>query len=152
MSANIKQCLLFSLCNELFGIDVQSVLRVINFDSLMKVPKAPEYISGAITHEGNVIPVVDMAKKIDLGATAINEKTKIVILQIVTESDTTAVGILIDDVLDVTPVDKSNLLPPALEGIGFQTDIIDGIHKEAERFYTIINAVRLFEKELVFTA
>ncbi|HEY3429518.1 MAG TPA: chemotaxis protein CheW, partial [Cyclobacteriaceae bacterium] len=61
---NNKQCLLFSLCKEHFGIDVDNVLRVINFDKMMKVPKAPDFVAGAISLEGNVIPVVDLAKKI----------------------------------------------------------------------------------------
>ncbi len=42
----------FSLCKEKFGIDVENVLRVINLDKLMKVPKAPDFIAGALTLEG----------------------------------------------------------------------------------------------------
>ena len=146
---NNKQCLLFSLCKEQFGIDVENVLRVISLDKLMKVPKAPEFIAGAISHEGNVIPVVDLSKKIDLGVTTINDKTKIIILQVHhNDGDTLSVGVMIDEVLDVIMVNESKLLPPALEGMGFDTQTLDGMYKVNEDFYMILNATKIFEKEL----
>lgn len=144
-----KQCLLFSLCKEQFGIDVENVLRVISLDKLMKVPKAPEFVAGAISHEGNVIPVVDLAKKIELGITTITDKTKIIILQVHhNDDDTLSVGVMIDEVLDVMSINESKLLPPALEGMGFDTQTIDGMYKVNEDFYMILNATKIFEKEL----
>jgi purine-binding chemotaxis protein CheW len=145
---NNKQCLLFSLCKEQFGIDVESVLRVINFDKLMKVPKAPAFIAGAISLEGNVIPVVDLAKKIDLGVTNITNTTKVMVLQINHDGERIDVGVMIDDVKDVIAVNESKLLPPALESMGFNTETLDGMYKVNEDFYMILNAVKVFEKEL----
>ena len=147
-----KQCLLFSLCKEQFGIDVENVLRVINFDKLMKVPKAPDFIAGAISLEGNVIPVVDLAKKIELGETTVTNKTKVIILQVHHSEDTINVGVMIDDVLDVISITDSKLLPPALDGLGFDTQTIDGMHKVNEDFYMILNATKIFEKELAIIA
>jgi purine-binding chemotaxis protein CheW len=147
-----KQYLLFSLCKEQFGIDVENVLRVINFDKLMKVPKAPDFIAGAISLEGNVIPVVDLAKKIELGVTIITDKTKVIVLQVHHSEDTISVGVMIDDVLDVISITDSKLLPPALDGLGFDTQTIDGMHKVNDDFYMILNATKIFEKELATIA
>ena len=143
-----KQCLLFSLCKEQFGIDVENVLRVINFERLMKVPKAPDFIAGAISLEGNVIPVVDLAKKIDLGVTTITTTTKVIVLQVHHGDDTIDVGVMIDDVLDVIAVNESKLLPPALESMGFDTQTLDGMYKVNEDFFMILNATKIFEREL----
>ena len=143
-----KQCLLFSLCKEQFGIDVDNVLRVINFDKLMKVPKSPDFIAGAISLEGNVIPVVDLAKKIELGVTTITPTTKVIVLQVHHGEDTIDVGVMIDDVLDVIAVNESKLLPPALESMGFDTQTLDGMYKVNEDFYMILNATKIFEREL----
>ena len=149
---NNKQCLLFSLCKEKFGIDVENVLRVINFDKLMKVPKAPDFIAGALTLEGNVIPVVDLAKKIELGETDLTPKTKVVILQVFHGEDVLNVGVMIDDVLDVIAVNESKIIPAALEGMGFDTQTTDGMYKVNEEFYMILNATKIFEKELATIA
>ena len=150
--ATNNQCLLFTLCKENFGIDVDNVLRVINFDKLMKIPKAPDFIAGAISLEGNVIPVVDLAKKIDLGVTEITATTKVIVLQVHHSDETIDVGVMIDDVLDVITVNPAKMLPPALESMGFDSQTLDGMYKVNEDFYMILNATRIFEKELATIA
>lgn len=142
-------CLLFSLSKELFGIDVGNVLRVINLEKLMKIPKAPSFIAGAISLEGNVIPVVDLARKIELGETSIDKRTKVIILEVHHQEDAIEVGVLIDEVLDVVTIHESKLMPPALEGMGFDTQTLNGMYKIGEEFYMILNATKVFEKELV---
>ena len=117
---NETPCLLFTLSKELFGIYVDNVLRVISLEKLMKVPKAPAFIAGAISLEGNVIPVVDLAKKIELGETRIDKDTKVIILKIQHNDDTIEVGVMIDDVLNVITIQESKLMPAALEANGLR--------------------------------
>ena len=145
---NETPCLLFSLSKELFGINVENVLRVISLQKLMRIPKAPSFIAGAISLEGNVIPVVDLAKKIELGETNIDKRTKVIILEIQHQDDTIEVGALVDEVLNVTTIQDSKLLPPALEGMGFDTQTLNGMYKVDNDFYMILNAGKVFEKEL----
>jgi hypothetical protein len=42
----------------------------------------------------------------------------------------------------------SKIIPPALERMGFNTQTLDGMYKIDESFYMLINAVKVFEKEL----
>ena len=149
---NNKPCLLFTLCKEHFGIYVENVLRVISLEKLMVVPKAPDFIAGAISLEGNVIPVVDLAKKIELNKTEIGKSTKVIILQVAHSDDIIEVGVMIDDVLDVITLQESKLLPPALERMGFDTQTLDGMYKVEEDFYMILNPTKVFEKELATIA
>jgi purine-binding chemotaxis protein CheW len=145
---NQKPCVLFRLCNELFGIGVGNVLRVINLDKLMKIPKSPEFIVGAISLEGSVIPVVDLAKKICLGETNITKETKVIVLEIQYNESTFSAGVIIDDVLDVVTIDSSKLLPPTLESMGFETHTTDGLYKIEDDYYIILNATKVFEDEI----
>jgi purine-binding chemotaxis protein CheW len=145
---NEMPCLLFSLSKELFGINVDNVLRVISLQKLMKVPKAPDYIAGAISLEGNVIPVIDLAKKIDLGKTKIDKHTKVIILEVHHNEDTIEVGALVDEVHNVTTIHESKLIPAALDRMGFDTQTLDGMYKIDNDFYMILNASKVFEKEL----
>jgi purine-binding chemotaxis protein CheW len=140
--------LLFKLNKELFGIRVENVIRVINLEKLMKVPKAPSFIAGAITVEGDVIPVIDLAKKIELGETTIEKKTKVIVLQVIHHEETLLVGALIDEVLDVVEVHNTKLLPPVLDSMGFDTQTLDGMYKVNDDFYMILNVEKVFEKEL----
>ena len=118
----------------------------------MVVPKAPDFIAGAISLEGNVIPVVDLAKKIELNKTNIGISTKVIILQVAHSDDTIEVGVMIDDVLDVITLQECKLLPPALERMGLDTQTLDGMYKVEEDFYMILNPTKVFEKELATIA
>ena len=150
--STVIQGLLFSLKQELFGISVEHVLRVINPEKIMRIPKAPDFIVGAINLEGNVIPVADLAKKIDLGITDQIEKCKIIILEMVHDDEPFQVGVLIDEVIDVVTMESSKLLPPPLENMGFDTYTLDGMLKVEEDFHMIINPGKVFEKELAVLA
>jgi purine-binding chemotaxis protein CheW len=72
----------------------------------------------------------------------------VIILNVHHSEDTINVGVMIDDVLDVVSVNASRLLPPPLEGMGFDTQTIDGMYKVNEDFYMILNATKIFEREL----
>jgi purine-binding chemotaxis protein CheW len=141
-------CLLFSLNKELFGIDVDNVLRVINLERLMKVPKAPAFIAGAISLEGNIVPVVDLAMKIDLGQTQISKKTKVIVLEVNHNEEMMEVGAMVDEVLDVAVIDESKMLPAVLDNMGFDTQTLNGMYKIEDNFYMILSAIKVFEKEL----
>jgi len=140
--------LLFTLNKEFFGIRVINVLRVINLEHMMKVPNAPKYIAGAISVEGNVIPVIDLANKIELGSTEITNRTKVIILHVHHQDETIEVGVMIDNVIDVISVDETTFIPPALERMGFDTTTLDGMYKQDDTFYMMINPAKVFEKEL----
>jgi len=141
--------LLFSLGKELFGISVENVLRVINLEKIIHIPKAPAFVEGAINLEGNVVPVVNLALKIELDQSGSSENQKVIILEVNHEEETIQVGVLIDEVLDVISMEKSRLLPAPLERMGFDTQTLDGMYKVDDDFYMILNAQKVFERELV---
>ncbi|MDW7690731.1 chemotaxis protein CheW [Flammeovirgaceae bacterium SG7u.111] len=147
-TSEIKSYLLFSLCKEHFAVDVKYVTRVIDLENMMRVPKAPNFINGVINLEGLVLPVVDLAKKVDLGTTEILPKTKNIVLEIDNDEESFFVGLLVDEVLDVVNTETAQLSAPPLENMGFDTQTLDGMLKVAEEFYMIISVVKVFEKEL----
>jgi purine-binding chemotaxis protein CheW len=133
----------------MFGIDVVNVLRVINLDRIMKIPKAPDFIVGAITLEGNVIPVVDLAKKIELGETLVTVNTKVIVLEVHHHENMFMVGVMIDNILDVATIELSKMIPPTLENMGFETNSLDGLIHIDQDHYMILNASKIFEKEIL---
>ena len=147
--SSVIHSLLFSLGGELFGISVENVLRVINLEKVISIPKAPPFIKGAINLEGNVVPVVNLAKKIDLDHTQSTEQNKVIILEVNHDDETIQVGVLIDEVLDVVSMEPSKIIPPPMERMGFDTNTLDGMYKVDNDFYMILNTRKVFERELV---
>ncbi|NMM47431.1 chemotaxis protein CheW [Marinigracilibium pacificum] len=144
--------LLFATQKELFGLNVEHVNRVVNLEQMIKIPKAPTFVVGAINLEGRVIPIVDLAQKIELGSTDIKPETKVIILEISRDDEIIEIGVLIDEILDVIPIDEKDLSAPPLDNMGFDTDTLDGMYKTDDKFYMIIGVSKLFRNEIDFAA
>ncbi|KPI57037.1 chemotaxis protein [Clostridioides difficile] len=102
----IKQVLTFYVNDVIYGIELKNVIETIRFQSITYVPCLPAYISGVINLRGRIIPVINIHIKYNLPETDYNERTCIII----TEVDEYQVGIIVDKVVDVIPIDNLNLL------------------------------------------
>ena len=133
-----KSYLLFLLNNERFAIDVEMVIRVVDLEGIKRVPQAPDFVRGIIKVDGKVLPVTDLANKIELGETEINRKTKVIIIEM-GEEDKLELGLLIDDVINVVEVEPGQIQPSPLENMGLNTNTLSGMFKYQEEFYLLIN-------------
>src|SRR5512137_294537 len=95
------QYLTFKLGDEVFALDIAKVREVLDFTSVTKVPRTPEFMRGVINLRGNVVPVVDMRLKFGLTRTEKTVNTCIIITEIVVDSETTVLGAMADSVQEV---------------------------------------------------
>jgi purine-binding chemotaxis protein CheW len=95
------ELIIFKVINQLFGIEVKSINRIITSPINTKTKK--------ITFEGTQIPVVDLASYLKLN----NQKTKGKKEIIVIKLDETKKGILVDEIIQVLSLNLDNvkLLP-----------------------------------------
>jgi purine-binding chemotaxis protein CheW len=57
------QYLTFKLEDEIFALDIGKVREVLEYSTITKMPKMPEFMSGVINIRGNAVPVVDLRFK-----------------------------------------------------------------------------------------
>jgi purine-binding chemotaxis protein CheW len=58
------QIVVFTLDEQLYGLPLQAVVKVIHAIEIRHLPKAPEIIAGIINIKGQIIPVVDIRKRL----------------------------------------------------------------------------------------
>ncbi len=104
---NENNCLIFSLDEKLYGINVENILEVIKVPKLDVPQKMPKHILGVITYNNISVKVVDLrtmlshkVQKYSLDANVILVKTEESIFAIVADS-----------VNDVKPLKPSNIQP-----------------------------------------
>ena len=68
----MTQYLTFKLDEEIFALDISKVREVLDFTTVTKVPRTPEFMRGVINLRGSVVPVVDLRLKFGMSRT---EKT-----------------------------------------------------------------------------
>src|SRR5512141_1584819 len=92
------QYLTFKLAEEIFALDISKVREVLDFTTVTKVPRTPEFMRGVINLRGSVVPVVDLRLKFGMSRTEKTVNTCIIITEVTVDNDTTVLGALADSV------------------------------------------------------
>lgn len=103
----------FLLGEELYAFDILSVQEVIPVPDTTRVPFQPDYIIGVTNLRGEVLCVLDLARFLDLPATAHAHQNRVV----VTEEGEIRMGFLVDSVVGVRFLDPEQIMIPQ-EGSG----------------------------------
>lgn len=91
------QAVIFDINGQLFGAEASQVFQIIKYKEATKVPKMPKFIEGILNFRDSALPVINLAKRFDMGETTINKKTKILVTRI---NDNYA-GFIVNDVSEI---------------------------------------------------
>lgn len=141
---DIRQYLTFKLGDEVFAVDVAQVREILEFVSITKVPRTPEFMRGVINVRGSVVPVVDMRLKFGMPGAEETINTCIVVVEIILDSETTVLGALVDSVQEVSEFAPDQIEPTPTLGTHMNVDFIKGIGKQDEEFVMILDIDRIF--------
>jgi purine-binding chemotaxis protein CheW len=129
-SGNVQQFLTFVLNDETYGVGILHIREIIEYDNLTVVPLMPDFISGVINLRGNVVPVVNLARRFGHEAKEIGKRTSIVIIDIKdTEDESVEVGMVVDVVNEVIELAESDIAAAPTFGAKIRTDFIQGMGK-----------------------
>lgn len=109
----IGQLVTFRLGCETYGIDIFKIQEVIHLQKISLIPNSPEFVEGVIKVRNQVIPVVDLKKRMGVHENG-SDKQRIVILDL----NSQLLGVIVDDISKVLQLDASNCedLPDAVRG------------------------------------
>jgi purine-binding chemotaxis protein CheW len=145
--SDIRQYLTFQLNDEIFALDVSHVREILEFTTVTKVPKTPEYMRGVINLRGSVVPVLDMRLKFDMSMTEKTVNTCIIVVEISFEGETSIIGALVDSVEEVFELEPGQIEPAPKIGVQLKTEFIKGMGKRDDRFIIILDIDKVFSSE-----
>lgn len=139
--------LLFTVSGETFGIQISDVQVIMQKPELRKVPDMPQYIIGLTHYRGIIYPVMDIRERFQLSQIEDSERTPLILLNV----ESMHIGIIVDDILEVTKIDDKDLLDIPNEKTGFFNRFVKGILEKNSALIYIINNNTLFvnEKEYI---
>jgi purine-binding chemotaxis protein CheW len=141
------QYLTFKLAEEVFALDIGKVREVLDFTTVTKVPRTPDFMRGVINLRGSVVPVVDLRLKFEMTRTERSVNTCIIITEVTVEGDTTVLGVLADAVHEVLDLSRDEILAPPKIGTKLRTEFITGMGKRDDRFIIILDIDRVFSTD-----
>ena len=142
-----RQYLTFKLGEEVFAIEVSKVREVLDFTTITKIPRTPDFMSGVINLRGNVVPVVDLRLCFEMSKTQKTVNTCIVVVEMLIEGESTIIGALADSVEEVIDLEPEHIQPAPRMGTHIRTDFIKGMGKRDAQFIMILDIDRVFSGE-----
>jgi purine-binding chemotaxis protein CheW len=141
------QYLTFKLGAEVFALDISKVREVLDFTTVTKVPRTPEFMRGVINLRGSVVPVVDLRLKFGMSKTENGVNTCVIITEVTVDGDTTVLGALADSVQEVLDLEPGSIAPAPKIGTKLRTDFIKGMGKRDDRFIIILDIDKVFSSD-----
>ena len=137
----LMQLVGFTIGAEQFGVNILMVQEIIRSTPITSVPNAPAFVEGVINLRGNIIPVIDLRKRLHLEAGELDPaETWIIILDI--EGKIT--GFIVDSVTEVLKIQESGIEPPPdIIVAGLESQYIQGVCDIGEALLIILDFNRI---------
>jgi purine-binding chemotaxis protein CheW len=131
----------FVIGKELFGVDILMVQEIIRETPITPIPNSPDFIEGVINLRGNIIPVIDLRRRLNLRDTAVPDgQTWIMILNV----SGRVTGFIVDSVTQVLKVASNSIKPPPdIVVSGLQSQYITGVCRIDQRLLILLDFNRI---------
>ncbi len=147
MTEGIAQYLTFKLGEELFSLDIAKVREVLDFTTVTRLPRMPEFMRGVINLRGNAVPVVDLHHKFGMAKMRKTVNTCIIIVEITVDGETSVLGALADSVQEVVDLEAGQIEPAPRIGARSGEEFLKGIGRHNDRFILILDIDKVFSMD-----
>lgn len=134
-SDDVAEYLCFRVAQEEYAISIMAIKEIIKPRDVTEVPRMPSFISGVISLRGVIIPVMDMRIRLSLPACAVAGKERIIVLR----SDSGFCGVLVDEVIQVARIKKSDIEEPPAVLEGIDREFVAGLGHFDNRMLILLN-------------
>jgi purine-binding chemotaxis protein CheW len=144
----VVQMISFTVGTERFGVEILDVQEIIMMSEITEIPNSPDFVEGVINFRGNIIPVLDLRKRLRLrGYRDFREyapTTRILVVEI--EGNVT--GFIVDSVAKVISVPLPKISPPPdIIVAGVQSRYISGVVHLEDGILVILDFRRILSVE-----
>ena len=129
------QIVVFTLNDEVCGVETKQVKEIVKYEVITKMPKMPQFVDGIISLRGTVVPVVNLNKRFGLGNTEITKKTKIII----TDLEGKLIGFIVNDVSEIIklPPESIENTPELIRKI--DNSYLKNVGKKGEELISVLD-------------
>ncbi|MDD5773907.1 MAG: chemotaxis protein CheW [bacterium] len=143
-SVKEKQLVIFFMAGEEFGVDISQIKEIIRMQDITSIPSAPEFIMGVINLRGQIIAVMNLAKRFGLKEIKLTDKARIIVAEV---KDNT-VGLIVDEVPEVLRIPEESIDPaPEMIETQIHSEFIKGVGKLENRLVILLDVDRILSHE-----
>jgi purine-binding chemotaxis protein CheW len=144
-----RQYVLFRLCEEEYGLPIDAVQSIIRYEQPTPVPHAPEGVEGVFNLRGQVLPLVDLGRRLRGEAITPTAASRIV----VTETGLGTVGLAVDLVHEVANLVLDDIQPAPQAALGGDmAEAFEGVATYSDRLVILLDASKALPKAVFASA
>lgn len=132
---NEMKAIVFRLCDEEYGVEVEQVKSIERMDNITRVPKTPDFVKGVMNLRGVITPVIDLRKRFNLEEAQYTDNTRIIIVTV----GEVEVGLIVDAANDVIDIPIAAIEPPPEVVGGVEAEYLRGVAKLEKRLLILLN-------------
>lgn len=138
----------FVVGEEEYAIPILNIQEIIKPIEYTRVPSVPDYVLGVFNMRGNVMPLIDLAQRFNLGSSKMTPQTRYIVLK-PDESNSSIggnAGFVIDRLTEAIKIHRNRIDPPP-ETLLKEKGMIYGIGKRDDNILTILKVEALLKRE-----
>ncbi len=108
----LAQLCTFRVGGEDYALDIMRVREIIHPLPITPVPRAPAFVEGVIRLRGDVIPVLDVRKRLGLPIAAPTRKSRFLVVNVARRR----IALVVDEVREVLRLPRSEIRPAPVLG------------------------------------
>lgn len=136
-----QQFVTFSLNGQQYCVDIMSVREIRMLQSITALPGAPASVRGVINLRGTIVPICDPRLRFAQGRTEISPSHAVVVVSVAGR----LTGLLVDEVLDIVTVPRSQVAPIPDADSGRRNPFFQGLITQDDQMLIVIDLERLVE-------
>ena len=138
------QLVVFKIGDEEFGVEINQVREIVKLVAITRMPKAPQFIEGVVNLRGQIITVIDLAKRLDLPSQGRTESTRIMVVEI----ENSTVGMIVDSVSEVLRLSVDDIEDtPSLINTEVHERYLRGVGKSNDRLLILLDLNEVLSTE-----
>jgi purine-binding chemotaxis protein CheW len=138
-AAEELQLVVFSVGREEFAVEVTQVREIMRMEEITRMPKSPHFVEGIINLRGQIIAVVELAKRLNLEAGERDSDTRIIVV----EAEDIKVGMIVDSVSEVLRASAEAVEPSPTLAMDISAAYLQGVVKQDNRLIILLDLTKV---------
>lgn len=140
--------LTFRLNKTAYGVEITRIKEIIEYGGITRIPMTPPCIRGVINLRGNVVPVVDLAERLEVSyESEVSRRTCVIITEMEDEGEVMDIGFVVDAVEQVVGIQEDHIEATPSFGTDVKSEFISGMGNVNEKFVTLLDMDSVFSVE-----
>ncbi len=150
--ADATKYLVFLLGDEAYAVEVVRVEEVLEFTTIARVPRTPDFLLGVVNLRGRVLPVMDLRSRLGLEHVELTDENRLIVINTRCGGEQISLTALADSVVGVLDIENDALEPAPRFGDSAgaaDSTILAGLARMPDRIVLLMDVDRLLTAELL---